>query len=221
MFAKELISDTVPYLRTSDSGLDALNWMEIFRVSHLPIVNDEEFLGLITDNDIYDMNMADEPIGNHNLSLLRPYVYDYQHIYEVIEIASRLKLTVVPVLTNESKFLGIITLTDLVHNFGSLLAVQNPGGVIVLELNIHDYSLTEIAHIVESNDAKILSAYISTPSNSTKLEVTLKINRIDLTSIVQTFYRYDYEIKASFMRDDELDNITRERVEEFLTYLNV
>lgn len=92
MLAKFLISDIVPSLRTSDTGLKALNWMEVFRVSHLPIVNNEEFLGLISDTDIYDLNMADEPIGYHRLSLFRPYVLHEQHVYEVIEVLSRLKL---------------------------------------------------------------------------------------------------------------------------------
>ena len=82
MLAKDFISGIVPALHTSDTGQKALNWMEVFRVSHLPIVNDKEFLGLISDTDIYDMNMADEPIGNHNLSLFSPFVYLDQHIYE-------------------------------------------------------------------------------------------------------------------------------------------
>ena len=80
MIAKEMISDVIPALKTSDTGITALNWMDIFKVSHLPIVNDEEFLGLISENDIYDLNMPEEPLGNHQLSLLRPYVTEDQHV---------------------------------------------------------------------------------------------------------------------------------------------
>ena len=98
MLAKDLMSDVVPSLKTSDTGIQALSWMDIFRISHLPIVNNNEFLGLISDKDIYNLNMVDEPIGNHRLSLFSPYVFEDQHIYEVIEVASRLKLSVVPVL---------------------------------------------------------------------------------------------------------------------------
>ncbi len=134
MTAKELISDVIPYLRTSDTGLDALNWMEVFRISHLPIVNNEVFLGLITDSDIYDLNIAEEAIGNHNLSLMQPYVYQHQHLYEVIEIVSRLKLTIVPVLDAKKKFLGVISINDIAHSFAHLTAIQTPGGIIVLEL---------------------------------------------------------------------------------------
>ncbi len=86
MLAKELISDIVTALKTSDTGTQALAWMEVFRIKHLPIVNQRDFLGLISDADIYDLNNADEPVGNHNLSLEKPYVREDQHIYEVIEV---------------------------------------------------------------------------------------------------------------------------------------
>lgn len=219
MLAKKLISDIVPALKTSDTGLKALSWMEIFRVSHLPIVNNKEFLGLISDTDIYDLNMADEPIGNHNLSLFSPYVTAYQHIYEVIEIVSRLNLTIVPVL-EKKKFLGLITLNDLIQYFAGLLSVNNPGAIIVLELNQNDYSLSEISQIIESNDARILSIYTRSPAESMKMEVIIKVNRTDISSIVQTFERFDYSIKASFMDDDELDSLYDNRYESFMRYLN-
>lgn len=221
MLAKDLISDVVPSLRTSDSGQKALYWMDIFRISHLPIVNNEDFLGLISDKDIYDYNMAEEPIGNHNLSLFSPFVDSEQHIYEVIELASELQLSVVPVLDKENRFLGVITLQDLLHFFADVSALKQPGGIIVLELNTNDYTMSEIAQIVEGNDAKILSSYITSSTTSTKLEVTLKINRKDLTSIIQTFIRYNYVIKASFTDESDLNSLYENRYDSFMKYLNI
>lgn len=221
MLAIELISDVVPSIKTSDTGVKALNWMEIFRVSHLPIVNNKEFLGLISDTDIYDLNLADEPIGNHSLSLFSPYVTADQHIYEVIELVHRLNLTVVPVLDEHKNYLGLITSNDIIKYFAELAAVNNPGGIIVLELHQNDYSLSQIAQIVESNDAKILSLYIHSPKESVKLEVIIKVNRTDLSSIIQTFERFNYEIKASYMEDEELDSLYNNRYEEFMKYLSI
>lgn len=85
-----MISEIIPALKTSDTGITALNWMDVFKVSHLPIVNDKEFLGLISEIDIFDMNMPEESLGNHQLSLLRPYVIENQHVFEVMEVASKL-----------------------------------------------------------------------------------------------------------------------------------
>lgn len=221
MRAKHILSDIVPNLKTSDTGVRALNWMEVFRVSHLPIVNSKEFLGLISDTDIYDLNMADEPIGNHKLSLIRPYVNGEQHIYEVVELASNLKLTVVPVLDDKNHYMGLITLMDLVNYFAELSAFKTPGGILVFELNVNDYSLSEIAQIVEGNDAKILSTYVTQPNESMKLDVTIKVNRTDISSLIQAFNRYDYEIKASFMDDNVIDSMYKNRYDEFMRYLEI
>jgi CBS domain-containing protein len=221
MLAKELISDVVPALKTSDTGVQALTWMDVFRISHLPIVNNRDFLGLISDKDIYNLNMADEPIGNHNLSLFSPYVFEDQHIYEVIEVASRLKLSVIPVLDRSNEYLGLITLHDLVEVFADLSALKHPGGILVLEVNQNDYSLTEISQIVESNDAKILSLYISSSSDTTEMNVTLKINRNDLTSVIRTFERYEYNIVASYLKDDDEDKLLEDRYDSFMRYLNI
>lgn len=220
MLAKNLISDVIPTLLTSDTGAKALQWMDIFRISHLPIVNNNDFLGLISDSDIYDLNKADEPVENHKLSLIRPFVHEDQHIFEVIALLSELKLTVVPVLDQREKYIGLITVNDLLLYFSDLAAMKQPGSIIVLELNERDYSLPEISQIVESNHAKILSLYISSPKESTKLELTIKINKTDITSIIQTFERYDYMIKASFLKQDVTETLYEERLQSFLRYLN-
>ncbi|MFC2129667.1 CBS domain-containing protein [Bacteroidota bacterium] len=221
MLAKNLISDVVPALKTSDTGVQALNWMEIFRVKHLPIVNHQEFLGLITDQDIFDLNDPEEPIGNHGLSLQKPFVGQNQHIYEVIEVLSRLKLSLVPVLNEEKHFLGVITQDDLTREFANLSAMQHPGSIIVLEMNDIDYSLTEISNIVESNGAKILSLYVSSQAETQKLSVTLKINSTDVTAIIATFNRYSYNITASYMNSEDMDEFYQDRFDEFLNYLKI
>ena len=220
MLARELISDVVTALKTSETGTKALSWMEVFRIKHLPIVNHREFLGLISDADIYDLNNPDEPVGNHQLSLKKPYVNEEQHIYEVIELLSRLELTLVPVLNHEMQYLGVITQEDLTQKFAHLSAMQQPGGIIELEMNGNDYSLSEISQIVEGNNAKILSLYVATSDDNTKLRVTLKINLTDLTSVMETFNRYNYTVVSSHANDEDLDEFYQERFDGFLKYLN-
>jgi len=221
MVAKDLISQVIPSLKTSDSGQTALNWMEIFRISHLPIVNNQDFLGLISDSDIYDMNQPEEPIGNHSLTLLKPYVKTEQHLFEVIGLASRLKLTVVPVLDENSHYKGVITTTDLVRYLAGISSMDQPGGIIVLELIERDYSLSQIAQIVEGNNVKVLSMYITSPPDSTRLEVTIKLNTNDLTSVIRTFERYNYEVKTWVTSDDEMDRFYSERFDLLMKYLNM
>ncbi len=220
MVAKDLISEVIPSLKTSDLGQTALNWMEIFRVSHLPIVNNQDFLGLISDADIYDMNKPEEPIGNHTLTLFKPYVDGEQHIFEVIGLASRLKLSIVPVLDSNNHFKGVITISDLIKHIAGLSSMDQPGGIIVLELIDRDYSLSQIAQIVEGNNVKVLSMYITSPPESTKLEVTLKVNTSDLASVIRTFERYNYEVKTWVSNNDSMDRFYSERFDILMKYLN-
>jgi acetoin utilization protein AcuB len=221
MIAKEMISEIIPALKTSDTGITALNWMDVFKVMHLPIVNDKEFLGLISEVDIYDMNMPEEPLGNHQLSLLRPYVLENQHVYEIMEVASRLKLSIVPVLDSRKNYLGVITIMELLHYFAELSALKTPGAIIAIELNSNDYSMAQISQIVEGNDAKILSSYITSHPDSTKLELTLKLNVTELTSIIQTFNRYNYTISGSYMKHDDEEELLDERYDLLMRYLNI
>jgi predicted transcriptional regulator len=220
MYARELISEDIPPLKTSDTGERALAWMDEFRVSHLPIVNNVDFLGLISESDIFDFNSASEPIGGHSLNLSRPFVFDYQHTYDVLKVMSSLKLSVIPVLNDKDQYLGLIHLSTLLQHFAEMASMKESGGLLVLELNIHDYSLSEISRIVESNDGKILSLYISSHIDSTKLEVTIKINKADLSSIIQTFNRYNYTIKASFHQSEYVDDL-KDRFDSFMSFLNI
>ena len=221
MFAKDLISDSIIPLRTSDTGITALNLMDELKVSHLPIVNTDKFLGLISDTDIYSFNNPEEALGNHQLSLKKPFVRDHQHIFDVIKIVSSMKLSLLPVLDKKDNFVGVITLIHLVQNFAEISAIQNPGSIIILELNVNDYSLSEIGQIVESNDAKILGLYIRTHTDSTKIDVSIKLNKNDISPIIKTFNRYDYIIKATFSEDEKYYNDLQDRFDSLMNYLNI
>jgi len=221
MVAKDLISEVIPSLKTSDLGQTALNWMEIFKISHLPIVNNQEFLGLISDTDIYDMNQPNEPIGNHALTLYKPFVTTEQHVFEVIGLASRLKLSVVPVLDSKNNYKGVITSNDLIRHIAGISSLDQPGGIIVIEVVDRDYSLSQIAQIIESNNVKILSMYITSSPGSTKLEVTLKVNTGDLASVIRTFERYNYEVKTWVTDNDSMDRFYSERFDLLMKYLNI
>ena len=221
MLAKDMISDVVPALKTSDTAQTALNWMEIFRVSHLPIVNESDYLGLISDSDIYDLNQPEEPIGNHPLSLPRPSVKAHQHIYEGLALAARHKLTVIPVVDDENHFRGCITSTELIAALARISSIDQPGGILILKVLQRDYSMSRISQIVESNDARILSMHITSQPESTSLEITLKVNTSDLASIIRTFERYSYEVTTWVTDNDELDRFYTDRYNLLMKYLNM
>lgn len=219
MIAKELASPFI-VLKTSDTGQAALSLMEELKISHLPIVNNEEFLGLISQSDIYNLNSPEEPVGNHILSVAKPFVNQDQNIFEVFRLFSEQKLTLLPVLDNNLKYIGSITTSSLLYQFAKISALENPGGIITIELNQSDYSLSEIAQIIESNDAKVLSLFLTSFPDSTKLEITIKLNKIDLRGVLQTFYRYNYKVTASQTQEEYNDSL-KERFDSLMNYLNI
>jgi predicted transcriptional regulator len=220
MIARQLITDGIMPLKTSDTGKTALVWMEEYKVSHLPIVNNQKLLGLISELDIYDLNRFDEALGNHQLHLIHPYVDEDQHIYDVIKLVYEQDLTVIPVLNQHEDYLGCITLQNLIKYFAKSLSIDNPGGIIVLEMTYNNYSLTEIAKIVEENDAKILSTFIVNHENSTRMDVFLKINKLEMDAILRTFERYEYFVKGSYHENSDTDDI-QDRYNSLMNYLNV
>jgi CBS domain-containing protein len=220
MIARELITDEIPPLRITDTGLKALTWMDEFKVAHLPVVKKTEYIGLISDTDVLDMEHAEEPLKNQKLQLIRPFVYENVHIYDVMRLIADLKLSVVPVLDVNDKYIGLTHVHHLIKVITKTAALDSPGGIIVLEVAYIDYSLSEIAQIVEGNESKILSVYVTSVPNSTMLEVTLKVNRQDLSRILQTFHRYEYTIKASYHENMFGDDM-RNRYESFMNFLNI
>lgn len=221
MLVKDLFSEEIIPAKITDIGDTVLSMMEELKVSHLPVVNEGKLIGIISETDIYNSDNPDLPIEKYRLPLTRPYVLHTQHYYDVIRVAATGNLTLVPVTDEKENYLGSITLSHIASMLADMSSVKQPGGIIVLEVNSHDYSLSEIARIVESNDARVLSSYITTFPDSTKLEITIKVNRIDISPIIQTFNRYNYIITASFSEESQLDELFISRYESLMNYLNI
>ncbi|MEO0338468.1 MAG: CBS domain-containing protein, partial [Bacteroidota bacterium] len=183
------------------------------------IVNNKELLGLISEDDILDYDV-NEAIGSYSLSLIRPYVYRGEHLYEVMRLLAEQKLTVIPIVDKDKNYLGVVSMDDLLQYFSSNFSFREPGSIIVLEVSNREYSLGEIAKIVESENARILSAFVTARPNSPIFDVTIKLNRNHIQNIIATFLRYDYTVKASFNEVDYLDSL-QERYDSLMTYLNV
>lgn len=220
MIAIELIADVIPPVHTSDTIQKVYDRMVEFRLRHLPIVNEKQFLGLIAEDDFIVESDYQAPVGSLGLSLVNPYVLEDQHIYDVIRLFYERKLTVVPVLDAKQNYLGLITINAITDYFAQITSVSQPGGIIVLEINNKNNSLAHMAQIVESDNAQILSSYVQTFPDSTRMEVTLKVNKQDISTIIATFLRYEYAIKATFNNTDNNDN-GRDRYDSLMNYLNL
>lgn len=220
MRAIELITEEIPPLTHTDSGVKALNWMEEFKVSHLPVLKSGNFVGVISETDILDQTDLDKSLDELFQHLPRPYAFAGDHFYQVLARIAEHKLSLIPVLDDKEQYLGCTSVHHLLTLIANTGSIKENGGIIVLEMAQTDYSMAQIAQIVESNDAKILSSYIMSSPDSTTIEVTLKINTVELDRIIRTFERYDYLIKASFQKSSYQEDL-KFRYDALMNYLNL
>jgi len=221
LLAEKLISDSLTSVSSTEKGKKALNSMDVYRVSHIPVVNESKYLGLVSDKIIYDLNLLDVPIETQLDKLNTSHVHQEQHIFEIAILMYKLKLSVLPVLDADHYYLGAITLYDLARRFAKLFSLEEIGGVIILEMNVNNYSLSEISQIVESNDVKILSSFMDRKHGTNVLDVILKLDKEDLSQVIQAFMRYDYQVKAVYLDQSELKDLYKDRFDQFMKFMNI
>lgn len=220
MIAKDLISYDIPSLSPDQTGRDAFHLLSDFHVKHLPVVDEHKLLGILSEEDIFNHKLY-EPIREFDFSGLRRFaVRDHEHVFEVMRIMGENRLTIVPVIDEAENYLGMITQSEVLRFFANTASFAEPGGIVVLEMNRRDYSMSTIGRLVEEEGAKILSAYVTSTQDSEMMELTLKINRQDLSRILPTFERYQYDVKEAFVESDYHNNL-KERYESLMSYLNV
>ncbi len=220
MRAKDLITEDIPPLTHLDTADRALHWMDEFKVSHLPVLKNGNFVGVVSEGDILDKMEMDETLDVLFQHLPRPFVYAGDHIYQVLAKISEFKLSLIPILDEKDEYLGCTSVHHLFTLIANTGSIKENGGIIVLEMARNDYSMAQIGQIVESNDAKILSSYIMSSPDSTNIEVTLKLNEMELDRIIRTFERYDYIIKASYQKSEFEDDL-KYRYDALMNYLNL
>lgn len=219
MIARELISHLIHPLRTSDTGEQALTYLQVYHLKHLPIVNNEQLLGTISEEDI-TTSPIDEPIGSFSLGLNKAYVRDSDHLFEVMSVMADHKLTVIPVVDQKDNYLGLITLEDLIHYYARSFSFAEPGGIIVIELQKSDYSLAEISRIIESENAIILSSFLTHDADTRMMYLTIKTNQKEIQYLQATLERFGYTIKASFSEEGYYESL-QDHFDAFVHYLNV
>jgi acetoin utilization protein AcuB len=220
MLAKDLISDEIRPIQIGDTTISALHWMDEFRTAYLPVVDGQLYMGLIGEDAIFGHCNFEESLSEIPLNKSGTSVLQDQHIYEVIRIAALQKLSLVPVVDDNGNYLGSVTQQSMIDFIAHMTAVQDPGGIVIIEAGTTDYSLSEISKIVESEDARVLSVHVSTPAGASGVEITLKLNKIDIQQIVHSLDRHGFKIKASYFEADYYDGL-HDRYNSLMNFLNI
>ncbi len=221
MIAKELINHMIPPLKVTDDAHKAIMWMEEFRCNHLPVVDDGLLLGFISEEIILESNDIVKSLGDFDLIGKECVVSLESHFYDILRIAGESKLQIVAVLNDDQQYSGVITVQDIMASFAQTAAVQMQGGILVLSMDLINYSLAEISRLVEENKAKIISSnMLEDAMDSGKIKLTLKINQVDLSRIVATLERFNYRVIGRYQEIRKHADDT-DRIDMLLKYLNI
>lgn len=221
MIAEELINQMIPPLKLYDTVEKALRWMDEFRVNELPVVSNRRYMGLATEQRLIELTDRSKALRDLELEHQDVHVMQRQHFYDVMEAAIKNKIQVVPVLDEEQEYMGIITINDTIAAFGQMSALQGQGSILVLSMPERDYSLSQISRLIEEENVKILSAYVSPDEmDPYKIKLTLKLNTTDPSRIISTLERFEYRITAQF-NDGSDNDVGRDRLDMLLKYLDI
>jgi CBS domain-containing protein len=219
LIASNIISAIVGPLSIHDTGEEAINIMNVYHVKHLPIVNNNELIGLISEDEILNNNL-EEKLETNRLPLFKPYSLEGDHIFETMQKMALNKLTVIPVVDRDMKYVGLITMEDVLNVFGDSYSFKESGSIIILQTTITNYSLGEIAMIAESEGYSILTSFLTTNLDSTEIFVTIKVNSHDISKLIRAFQRRDYIISGAFSEEEYVDSL-KERYDSLMNYLSI
>ena len=220
MLTIELINNSIPRLKLQDTVSKALQLINDFRVTHLPVVADDKYLGLISEEDLLDAKQEKMPIELMQETFITAAVHDNEHFLNAVNYCNQHDTTVVPVINEENELMGAITSTDLLKALGNFAGTNEIGGIVVLEMERSQFAISEISRIVESNNATILHLNTTVHPQTGMLTVSIHINKKEIASIVATFERYDYDV-IYYFGNENFENEIHTNYRHLMNYLDI
>lgn len=220
MFIHQLISSDIPALHMEDTGDKALQLMQELHVAHLSLIDGDEYKALIKEDDILNWDTPEQPLSSAAFLNFRPVVYGHLHPYEAVRRAVQQNISVVPVINEENKYLGSVSRNELLEFMSAHSGINQSGGIITLEVNPANYSLSEIARICENNDIIIINVQVFTYDGKETMDVVIKTSTKEIQSLVSSFERYEYTVKEIFGEMPSIEGMM-DRYESLMHYINM
>jgi predicted transcriptional regulator len=215
---REYIINDIKPLQVTDTIKDVQQLFNNLTCSHVPIQRNGVYLGCISENDVHCFD-ASKPISDFLYALEGMFVRERTIWLDVLEAFAINDTNIMPVLDDHNKYLGYYELSDILSKFNETPFFSEPGGIIIVEKGYNDYSFSEVSQIVESNNVKLLGAFISKLANDVA-QITVKVGNGSINDIIQTFRRYSYNVVSGHEDDAYLENL-KERSDYLNKYLNM
>jgi predicted transcriptional regulator len=220
MLTTELINHSIPRLKASDAISRALQLVSDYNARHLPVVQEDKYLGMISEDDLLDAEDDRLPLSVLEQYFLQPAIKENEHFLNAVNYSNLHDTNMVPVIAEEGDLVGTIPAGDLLKALGNFAGANEIGGIIVMEMERSQFAISEISRIVESNNATILHLNTTVQPETGLLTVTLHINKKEIATIVATFERYDYDV-IYFFGDEHFENEIHSNYRHLMNYLDI
>ena len=220
MLTVDIINQNIPRLQLQDSVGKARQLINDFKVTHLPVISEEKYLGLISEEDLLDAEDDKAPIELLQQNFSPVSVPDDVHFLNAVNKSIQADSNIIPVVNRGGLFVGVITASDLLKTMGNFAGADEIGGLIVLEMERTHFAISEISRIVESNDCTILHLNTTTNPVNGFLTVTIHLNKKEIATVVATFERYDYDV-VYFFGLEHFENEIESNYRNLMNYLDI
>ncbi|HSQ44385.1 MAG TPA: CBS domain-containing protein [Ginsengibacter sp.] len=220
MLAQELINTILPQLQLTDTVSKALQLMSDFKMTHLPVVSEDKYLGMISEDDLLDEENKKAAIEFFQNDFIPASVNSNKHFLNAVTISNQYHTNVIPVVTETNEFVGTIAGQELLAALGNFSGANEPGAVIVLEMERSNFSISEISRIVESDGAVILHLNITIKPDTSLIQITIHLNKKEVSVIIAAFERYEYTVSyysGEQLFESEIDSNYR----HLMNYLDI
>lgn len=201
---------------------DKIGELQIFfdqnTYSHLPVANENVYLGCISENDVHSFD-AEKTVEDYQYALGGFFVRENENWLNMLNVFALNQTNILPVLDEENHYLGYVELKDIINLFTETPFLNSPGGILIVEKGFHDYSFSEISQILESNGVHMLGAFVSGIEND-MAQIFIKTGQVSLNSVLQSFRRYGYKI-VSHHQEDTFQTNLKERSKYLEKYMNI
>jgi CBS domain-containing protein len=219
MLMKDFITKEFPVLKNSDTAEYALSVMDDLKIRHLPVVVDETYQCLLSEKDL--QSVTDPSVAVNDLALFAPSINESGHLHEIMARMVRNHLTILPVVSRGGKYKGVVTLDKAFESIAGLCNAEAAGSIIALELPPRDYALSDIARIMEANNAHVLNLLSNTDEDTGRLILTIKIDLEDATPVIRSFERFNYTVLYHSMERGMASDVLLHRIDELFYYMNM
>jgi predicted transcriptional regulator len=209
-----------PWIQLTESVATAIAMMEDEQLTHLPVVEENIYQGLVSREALYEVH--DDSIALQQLGwpLPRPSVKPTDHFLAALQIMVEQGLSLVPVITDQQELLATISAQELTTTVGKFLGLQERGALLVLEKEAQQYTASEVAKLVESNDAQLLQLNSTVNTQTGIIQLTIRLNKYEVSDVIATFQRYDYTVRF-FVGEEQYANELRSNYDHLIHYLKI